>query len=62
MGTISPARGGPRLELHAIARSGDDLPPAANAPQPLKRQLAPLAWFVIVVIVLMAFVGWLLIG
>jgi hypothetical protein len=62
MATISPSRGGPRLELHAIARSGDDLPPAVGAPQSLGRELVPLAWFLIVVVVLMAFFGWLLIG
>ncbi len=62
MDRFPPAEDGAQYELTAIARNLDDLPPTgppAKYPELLSK---PLFWTLAALVVLIAFVGWLLVG
>ena len=61
MDRFPPAEDGPRYEMQAIGRALEDLAPrdrASEAGDPW----APLFWSLAGLLLLMAFVGWLLVG
>jgi hypothetical protein len=62
MDRFSAAEDGPQYELIALARTMNDLTPAeATVPEPTG--LTPeLIWAAITLLVMLAFVGWLLVG
>jgi hypothetical protein len=62
MEIFPPAEDGPRFEIQTIGRELDDLAPEEKvAPRPggLAR---PLFWVGAVLVALIAFIGWLLVG
>ena len=61
MDRFPPAKDGPRYEMHAIGRTLDDLDPREHADEP-GDVWGPLFWTLSGLLVLMAFVGWLLVG
>jgi hypothetical protein len=62
MDRFPPAEDGPRYELATIARSLDDLAPEEPPPRYPELISRPLLWTFAAVFVLVAFVGWLLVG
>jgi hypothetical protein len=59
---VPAAADGPEYELHAIGRTLEDLSPADRASPRPGGITRPLMGVVLVVIALLAFVGWLLVG
>ena len=62
MDRFPPAEGSPRFELHSIGRSLSDAAPARRAALPPRVIAAQLLWTAVVIIALVIFVGWLLVG
>jgi hypothetical protein len=62
MDRFPPAEDGPRYEIQSVGRTLDDLEPSEEiAPRP-GGVMRPLVWVALVLLALMAFVGWLLVG
>ena len=61
MDRFPPAEDGPRYEMLAIARALDDIAPRDRAYE-AGDLWGPLLWSLTGLLLLMAFVGWLLVG